>query len=258
MFNCDINSTVCTLIILSRMSSYSRTTDKLIGSHSPTSTVMNSCRLPNFEGHRLQDLQTMLSERILADHNALDNASALLGLCRASLGSVPHLTQEKSMVAEDRHEIVTAGNSIEKTSGRVKPPVYASSDDVKILVGNVGDASRKRRLTDEASYSREQNHYDDNDDESCNSQRSMSETASKMHNDENGDIKPKKYDRKRREERNKREKLRSSNIAKQICELRELLTSGGVSIPKGTKGSVLTEAANYIKILQRQQTMAET
>ena len=61
----------------------------------------------------------------------------------------------------------------------------------------------------------------------------------------------------KREERNAREKERSFRISKQINELRNLLSSGGVIVPKGTKSSVLTEAANYIRMLQQHQYRSE-
>ena len=61
----------------------------------------------------------------------------------------------------------------------------------------------------------------------------------------------------KREERNAREKERSFRISRQITELRNLLSSGGVIVPKGTKSSVLTEAANYIRMLQQHQYKSE-
>eukprot|EP00587_Corethron_hystrix_P002661 CAMPEP_0113311520 /NCGR_PEP_ID=MMETSP0010_2-20120614/8727_1 /TAXON_ID=216773 ORGANISM="Corethron hystrix, Strain 308" /NCGR_SAMPLE_ID=MMETSP0010_2 /ASSEMBLY_ACC=CAM_ASM_000155 /LENGTH=585 /DNA_ID=CAMNT_0000167181 /DNA_START=296 /DNA_END=2053 /DNA_ORIENTATION=- /assembly_acc=CAM_ASM_000155 len=61
----------------------------------------------------------------------------------------------------------------------------------------------------------------------------------------------------KREERNMREKERSYQISKQICGLRELLSAGGVIVPKGTKSSVLTEAASYIRMLQQHQYRSE-
>jgi hypothetical protein len=64
-------------------------------------------------------------------------------------------------------------------------------------------------------------------------------------------------DPKKREERNAREKERSCRIAKQIDELRSLLSRGGVIVAKGTKSSVLSEAANYINLLQQQQVQWE-
>jgi hypothetical protein len=64
-------------------------------------------------------------------------------------------------------------------------------------------------------------------------------------------------DPKKREERNAREKERSCRIAQQIDELRSLLSRGGVIVAKGTKSSVLAEAANYINLLQQQQVQWE-
>jgi len=69
--------------------------------------------------------------------------------------------------------------------------------------------------------------------------------------------KAKKLDENKREERNAREKERSFRISRQINELRNLLSSGGVIVPKGTKSSVLTEAANYIRMLQQHQYRSE-
>ncbi|KAL3920105.1 MAG: hypothetical protein SGILL_003427 [Bacillariaceae sp.] len=66
-----------------------------------------------------------------------------------------------------------------------------------------------------------------------------------------------KLDDMKREERNAREKERSFRISKQINELRDLLSTGGVIVPKGTKSSVLTEAANYIRMLQQHQYRSE-
>ena len=67
----------------------------------------------------------------------------------------------------------------------------------------------------------------------------------------------KNLDHTKREERNAREKERSFRISRQISELRNLLSSGGVIVPKGTKSSVLTEAANYIRMLQQHQYRSE-
>lgn len=69
--------------------------------------------------------------------------------------------------------------------------------------------------------------------------------------------KKKKLNEMKREERNAREKERSFRISKQINDLRNLLSSGGVIVPKGTKSSVLTEAANYIRMLQQHQFRSE-
>ncbi|GMH59736.1 hypothetical protein TrLO_g6449 [Triparma laevis f. longispina] len=64
-------------------------------------------------------------------------------------------------------------------------------------------------------------------------------------------------DDEKREERNLREKERSFKISAQISMLRDLLSSGGVAVPKGTKSSVLTEAANYIRVLQQHRFNSE-
>lgn len=69
--------------------------------------------------------------------------------------------------------------------------------------------------------------------------------------------KKKKLDNRKREERNQREKERSFRISKQITDLRNLLSNGGIVVPKGTKSSVLTEAANYIRMLQQHQYRSE-
>jgi len=61
----------------------------------------------------------------------------------------------------------------------------------------------------------------------------------------------------KREERNAREKDRSFRISQQIEDLRALLSQGGVIVPKGTKSSILTEAANYIRMLQQTQVQTE-
>lgn len=61
----------------------------------------------------------------------------------------------------------------------------------------------------------------------------------------------------KRKERNAREKERSCRIARQIDDLRALLSRGGVVVSKGTKSSVLAEAANYINLLQQQQAQWE-
>ncbi|KAG7340067.1 PAS domain S-box containing protein [Nitzschia inconspicua] len=90
---------------------------------------------------------------------------------------------------------------------------------------------------------------DDNEDDDEEQRGTGSRTGSKR--------KKKKLDDSKREERNAREKERSFRISRQINELRNLLSSGGVIVPKGTKSSVLTEAANYIRMLQQHQYRSE-
>lgn len=96
-------------------------------------------------------------------------------------------------------------------------------------------------------------HMNDETDASCSENTS---SAGPTTNKGNAG-KKKKLDENKREERNAREKERSFRISKQINELRALLSSGGVIVPKGTKSSVLTEAANYIRMLQQHQYRSE-
>jgi hypothetical protein len=91
-----------------------------------------------------------------------------------------------------------------------------------------------------------------------NSALSTTATAASTSNSNNRTNKGKKpLDDGKRVERNQREKERSYRITSQINELRSLLSTGGVIVPKGTKNAVLTEAANYIRILQQQQYKSE-
>lgn len=69
--------------------------------------------------------------------------------------------------------------------------------------------------------------------------------------------KRRKTNDRKRVERNAREKERSFRITKQINDIRDLLASGGVIVPKGTKSSVLGEAAGYIRTLQHHQYKSE-
>lgn len=78
-----------------------------------------------------------------------------------------------------------------------------------------------------------------------------------MNDEESLDDKKSGKNGNKREERNAREKERSFRISRQINELRSLLSSGGVIVPKGTKSSVLSEAANYIRMLQQHQYRSE-
>jgi Helix-loop-helix DNA-binding domain len=58
---------------------------------------------------------------------------------------------------------------------------------------------------------------------------------------------------KKKRRKNEREKERSSRIAKQILELQQLLSKGGVECLRGTRRSILDEAISYIKNLQQLQ-----
>jgi hypothetical protein len=85
----------------------------------------------------------------------------------------------------------------------------------------------------------------------------MSSDVAAEQGSQKGSRKKKKVGEVKREERNAREKERSFRISRQINELRGLLSTGGVIVPKGTKSSVLTEAANYIRMLQQHQYRSE-
>lgn len=54
-------------------------------------------------------------------------------------------------------------------------------------------------------------------------------------------------------ERNAREKERSGKITDQFHSLKQILQEAGVVVPKGTKGSILTIAYQYIVSMQQQQ-----
>jgi hypothetical protein len=116
----------------------------------------------------------------------------------------------------------------------------------------VDSCSDTEASTNKQSLKRKTLHNADND--SDNDNLSIGESDMDSHR---GGRKKKKVDEFKREERNAREKERSFRISRQITELRGLLSSGGVIVPKGTKSSVLTEAANYIRMLQQHQYRSE-
>jgi hypothetical protein len=128
--------------------------------------------------------------------------------------------------------------------------------------GKDGSQISKRSSKDFGDGSEEGYNTDTDDDD-----RSASQPAKKSRSSQgssldgtprsSGGRARKKNSDKRREERNAREKERSFRIAKQINELRDLLSAGGVVLPKGTKSSVLTEAASYIRLLQQHQARSE-
>ena len=89
------------------------------------------------------------------------------------------------------------------------------------------------------------------------SNASVTSSSSTAANSRKSKAAGKSLEEQKREERNLREKERSLRISEQINELRDLLMNGGVVIPKGTKSSVLTEAANYIRLLQQHQYRSE-
>lgn len=102
--------------------------------------------------------------------------------------------------------------------------------------------------------------YNSDTDDDMSSNKSATRVTSSSSITRSRDMKgrkKRKLDDKKREERNAREKERSFRISKQINELRALLSNGGIIVPKGTKSSVLTEAANYIRMLQQHQYRSE-
>jgi len=56
-----------------------------------------------------------------------------------------------------------------------------------------------------------------------------------------------------RQQRNAREKRRSNQICDQFDSIRDLITKGGVVVPRGTKGMLLQAARDYILLLQKEQ-----
>ena len=53
--------------------------------------------------------------------------------------------------------------------------------------------------------------------------------------------------------RNAREKRRSGKICDQFDHIRDTMVKAGVIVPKGTKGTILAAAKEYIGMLQEQQ-----
>jgi len=114
----------------------------------------------------------------------------------------------------------------------------------------------KRKVQESMSMDSDSGGYN-SDDEGIEPSGSNLETTSSDGTSQKGGRKKKKMNDSKREERNAREKERSFRISKQIGELRGLLSTGGVIVPKGTKSSVLTEAANYIRLLQQHHYRSE-
>lgn len=134
------------------------------------------------------------------------------------------------------------------------PAPAALFETSTVLQQLASQATDRKRKTDEGDSSA--GYHTDDEGRSITF---PSGASSVQENDEKGKGagKKKRLDEKKREERNQREKERSLRISKQINELRNLLSSGGVIVPKGTKSSVLTEAASYIRMLQQHQYRSE-
>lgn len=148
----------------------------------------------------------------------------------------------------------------EKSSGFPKIPLQAKQ--VKIPTEGSPQPKTTARIkgeteedeSDEGGYHSD-DEGDDNGDVNASSRKTHQQNT--LSKDQPPRKKNKKIDNFKREERNAREKERSFRISRQINELRALLSSGGVIVPKGTKSSVLTEAANYIRMLQQHQYRSE-
>ncbi|GKY97548.1 hypothetical protein MPSEU_000713000 [Mayamaea pseudoterrestris] len=155
------------------------------------------------------------------------------------------------------------GNSFNTTAAEHHAAAANAAANLKSIAA---ECAAKHKSTGRDSSSRKRKAQDDEDDasndgkegegyDSDNSSQASSKNPSKVTSGEGG--KKKAVPTKKREERNAREKERSFRISKQINELRDLLSAGGVIVAKGTKSSVLTEAANYIRMLQQHQYRSE-
>ncbi|KAL3944602.1 MAG: hypothetical protein SGBAC_001314 [Bacillariaceae sp.] len=141
------------------------------------------------------------------------------------------------------------------------PPLNMQTETEK-NVARMKPANGKASLKRKASIGSDSGGYN-SDDEGRTAESAprmkQNESNAEMKASENqkGGRKKQKGNSSKREERNAREKERSFRISKQIGELQTLLSSGGVIVPKGTKSSVLTEAANYIRLLQQHHYSSE-
>ena len=71
--------------------------------------------------------------------------------------------------------------------------------------------------------------------------------------DDNDNGPPSKLNEYQRQLRNAREKRRSGKICDQFDHIRDTMVKAGVIVPKGTKGTILAAAKEYISMLQEQQ-----
>jgi hypothetical protein len=145
------------------------------------------------------------------------------------------------------------GDSAEPLVRKERDKVPMAMDDVTPLVVSagqqpIGAGENKRKRKDEGNEPFSDDEYEDGNDQDD------AEPAIAMLQ---GGRRKRPVGEKKREIKNAREKERSSRIAKQIDELREILSGCGVIVPKGTKSSVLSEVAAYIRVLQQQQIRSE-
>ena len=200
-------------------------------------------------------------------------------LTASSLSNLASVSDAKSTSATTT---TTEGNSRQPqvTESSTAPSVSASSNSSGSR-GNTKQTTtqqprwqqqhqqqqRKRKSSDNESGG----YNSDDDDEEADDKASSNDNpapmmigssaastiSSSMDQSKDRPSKKKKANDKKREERNAREKERSLRISQQINDLRGLLSNGGVVVPKGTKSSVLTEAASYIRMLQQHQYRSE-
>lgn len=174
---------------------------------------------------------------------ASDGQKSTTSSLSSSTNSKPYNTKEQNEAAANAvANLASIARSYPKNSQQ-------TSDTAKAI--GLRDALERKRKA-ENDKDADSGGYNTDDDEGGDG---MENTSSK------GGAKSRKMKREetghKREERNQREKERSFRISKQITDLRNLLSSGGVVVPKGTKSSVLTEAANYIRMLQQHQYRSE-
>jgi len=167
------------------------------------------------------------------------------------------ITSSSSSNLENSHS-AAAANAVASLQS-IAEHSYHDGQAMQLLAEGC-NTSRKRKSTARSDNDSGGYNTDDDDDENCcQSSQDNEHQSSDVMSSTGSTTKSKKKratDRKR-EERNAREKERSFRIAKKINELRDLLSCGGVIVPKGTKSSVLTEAANYIRMLQQHQYRSE-
>lgn len=190
----------------------------------------------------------------------------------ANKSSTSSLTSADGSIQQDRRVAASAqqpGIDIPLTDSR-NPSVEEDKPDHSVSTGSTGRKRKGSIRSEQDSVDYNTDRGSDEDDDDDDDDNSMDETHVKnsrtaYDDDETsgsksttkGSKKKRKPSDRKRVERNAREKERSLRIAKKINELRDILSSGGVIAPKGTKSSVLSEAANYIKLLQQHQYRSE-
>jgi hypothetical protein len=174
--------------------------------------------------------------------------SNVIGSVGASWVDGTFFFRNSHLLFDDRLSCFVRTEAAEKKSLKRKA-VASSTDNDSGGYNSDDDEGRSDRQADSFGLKEEGDEsIMDDDGEDGSGDQGSGQTSSR---------KNKKLNDMKREERNAREKERSFRISRQINELRNLLSSGGVIVPKGTKSSVLTEAANYIRMLQQHQYRSE-